>query len=31
VFLATNPAQAKPSSIELLGSIEKNSGQVASK
>jgi ankyrin repeat protein len=31
VFLATNPAQAKLSSIELLGSIAKNNGQVASK
>jgi ankyrin repeat protein len=31
VFLATNPAQAKPSSIELLGSLAQNNGQVASK
>jgi ankyrin repeat protein len=31
VFLATNPAQAKLSSIELLTSLAKNNGQVASK
>jgi len=31
VFLATNPAQAKASSIELLTSLAKNNGQVASK
>jgi ankyrin repeat protein len=31
VFLATNPAQRKVSSVELLGSLAKNNGQVASK
>jgi ankyrin len=31
VFLATNPAKAKPSSIELLTSLAKQNGQVASK
>jgi len=30
VFLATNPAQAKPSSIELLTQLAKNNSQVAS-
>jgi len=30
VFLATNPAQAKPSSIELLTQLAKNNAQVAS-
>jgi len=31
VFLATNPAKAKPSSIALLTELAKNNGQVASK
>jgi hypothetical protein len=31
VFLATNPAQAKPTSIALLTELAKNTGQVASK
>jgi hypothetical protein len=31
VFLATNPAKAKVSSIALLSELTKNNGQVASK
>lgn len=31
VFLATNPAKAKPSSIALLAELAKNNGQVATK
>jgi len=31
VFLATNPAQRKASSVELLASLAQNNGQVASK